>query len=175
MRAASFSVPDDASGVAAARRFTRACLGDWGLDGTSDVAVLLVSEAVTNALLHTGRSPSLQLRAGPAGLRVEVRDASPALPAPRHPDATATTGRGLQLLDALASRWGTEAHGGGKVVWFEVEVTEMGEPTADAPGATRSGGGHATRRPGGRVSGRVDRQSPLSGRYGGSTWARTGA
>ena len=120
-RTASLSVPEGPGGVGQARRFAQAQVGAWGLAALAEVTVLLVSEAVTNALLHTGSSPVLWLGARGGLLRVEVRDASPVLPALRPRNELAATGRGLRLIDALAARWGSESAAGGKVVWFELE------------------------------------------------------
>lgn len=170
-RAAEFAVPNDASGVSAARRFTQSCLTDWGMDGVAEVAALLVSEAVTNALLHTGLSPSMLLTADAGALRVEVRDASPALPTIKDHGATATTGRGLHLIDALASQWGARPDGTGKVVWFEVALAPDNSAAADdraASGSRRDG----PPRPGTRVSGRVSRADPAAGRLRGPTLLR---
>ena len=56
----------------------------------------------------------------PDRIRVEVHDADPTLPARREPDAERPGGRGLLLLEHLATSWGVEAADDGKVVWFEV-------------------------------------------------------
>jgi serine/threonine-protein kinase RsbW len=93
-----------------------------------EVARLLVSEVTTNALRHTasgtaggGFRVSYELRDD--RLRVEVYDAG-ALTTPqrRAHDLEAPGGRGLELLDALASRWGTLGGPEGRVVWFELDL-----------------------------------------------------
>jgi serine/threonine-protein kinase RsbW len=93
-----------------------------------EVARLLVSEVTTNALRHTssgtaggGFRVSYELRDD--RLRVEVYDAG-ALTAPqrRARDLEAPGGRGLELVDALASRWGTLGGPDGRVVWFELDL-----------------------------------------------------
>jgi histidine kinase-like protein len=89
----------------------------------SDVAELLTSELVTNALLHTDHDAVLTATVGPGGLRVEVRDfvaRRPRLCAP-DPDE-GTNGRGLFLVQSLADAWGVRSHGVGKSVWFELGV-----------------------------------------------------
>jgi anti-sigma regulatory factor (Ser/Thr protein kinase) len=113
----------DPGEVPRSRRVVREALGRWGLRLDEDIALLLVSELVTNALLH-GRPP-LHLRAMPVrnGLRVEVHDGAPdARPARLAGGALPDTrGRGLTIVSALASRWGTGASAHGKQVWFELD------------------------------------------------------
>ena len=90
--------------------------------GDSDLAELLTTEVVANAVRHAGTGDVL-LRAevGGAGLRVEVTDGSATPPAgPNLPDWQDESGRGLLLLDALATSWGSEPRPGGKCVWFEL-------------------------------------------------------
>jgi anti-sigma regulatory factor (Ser/Thr protein kinase) len=94
-----------------------------------ETARLLVSEAATNALLHSAsgeRGGSLevecQLEDG-RNLRVEVRDqGSASKPRPRAHARDALSGRGLEVLDALAKRWGSSGSPEGHTVWFELEV-----------------------------------------------------
>jgi len=109
--------------VAQARRLVEEYLRDRG-DEDGEVAVLLTSELVTNAILH-GHGP-LELRAHTEGsaLRIEVRDQEPASPPVLRSDAELTEigGRGLQLVDTLADRWGWSAEATGKVVWFELDA-----------------------------------------------------
>ncbi|MFI5101145.1 MAG: ATP-binding protein [Actinomycetes bacterium] len=113
----------DPEQVAEARRLVAGYLHDRGEDD-GEVAVLLVSELVTNAILY-GRAP-LELRAHTEGsaLRVEVRDQEPASPPVLRGDVDLAEvgGRGLQLVDTLADRWGWAAEEQGKVVWFELDT-----------------------------------------------------
>ena len=102
-----------------ARRFVRTSLTD--IDPSMlDAVELLTSELVTNAVIHAGSEPRLVLVLLPDRIRVEVHDADPTLPAQREPDAARPDGRGLLLLEQLATSWGVEAADEGKVVWFEV-------------------------------------------------------
>jgi anti-sigma regulatory factor (Ser/Thr protein kinase) len=88
------------------------------------VAVLLVSELVTNAVRHAGSTLTVAVAIGRAAVRVEVRDRSPRLPALRESTGGDDEwGRGLVLVDALASRWGAERLPSGKRVWFELDVS----------------------------------------------------
>lgn len=86
-----------------------------------EIAILLVSELVTNAVMH-GVSPfELRAQQTRSGLRVEVHDNNAlATPVLRGAGVLAESGRGLQLVDTLADRWGWSEDGAGKVVWFEI-------------------------------------------------------
>ncbi|MFJ4715593.1 ATP-binding protein [Streptomyces sp. NPDC088785] len=110
------------------RRALRELLRHWGRPGRAEIAELLTSELVTNALVHTGRDAELVATVGPRGLRVEVRDKVAHRPELGVPDADtgthSTHGRGLILVQSLADAWGVTALGvgrrSGKVVWFEL-------------------------------------------------------
>ncbi|MGW3148182.1 MULTISPECIES: ATP-binding protein [Streptomyces] len=103
------------------RRALRELLRHWGKPGRSEIAELLTSELVTNALVHTDHDAVLTVVLGPRGLRVEVRDfvaRRPRMCAPKADEGT--HGRGLVLVQSLADAWGVRAHGVGKSVWFEL-------------------------------------------------------
>jgi anti-sigma regulatory factor (Ser/Thr protein kinase) len=117
---AQLQIPPVSTGIGEARRFTRDQMKIWGLAGIADNAILMISELVTNAILHGGEGAVLTLLADDLKIRAEVRDSSPAMPVVRSYSETATTGRGMVIVDALASVWGTYAVDGGKVVWFEL-------------------------------------------------------
>jgi anti-sigma regulatory factor (Ser/Thr protein kinase) len=106
--------------VADARRFTGAYLSQWGLHGVQESAILLVSELVTNALLHAGGPARLELRPKADRVRICVSDDAPVEPTPQHPDDESDHGRGLMLVDMLAREWGVVPAGLGKTVWAEV-------------------------------------------------------
>jgi anti-sigma regulatory factor (Ser/Thr protein kinase) len=111
----------------------RACVRLWcdkmGFDETLCwTAALLTSEAVTNALLHASDRARLRVRAAPEGLLVEIEDDSEALPrGPRASDPDALGGRGLRLVDELATRWGYYPSRPGKVVWFHLARSGLEE------------------------------------------------
>ncbi|UXX96032.1 ATP-binding protein [Streptomyces sp. AD2-2] len=112
----------DLRAVPEARRALRELLRHWGRPGRSEIAELLTSELVTNALIHTDDDAVLTATVGPRGLRVEVRDFVARRPRLHVPDADdGTHGRGLVLVQSLADSWGVSAHGVGKSVWFELE------------------------------------------------------
>jgi anti-sigma regulatory factor (Ser/Thr protein kinase) len=89
-------------------------------DDLVPTAALLTSEVVTNAVVHTDGPVDVRARFDDERLRVEVRDASP-IP-PRRVDVVddAVGGRGVRLVDALSSAWGTSRIDHGKIVWFEL-------------------------------------------------------
>lgn len=88
----------------------------------ADTACLLASEVVTNGIAHTHQPISVHMLWTNDRLRVSVRDASPWLPRVRRASEDDEGGRGLHLIQALASAWGVirEPYGPGKRVWFEV-------------------------------------------------------
>nr|WP_043173221.1 ATP-binding protein [Streptomyces sp. NRRL B-24484] len=114
--------PGELSAVGAVRRRLRAVLDRWGLPPErADVAELLTSELITNALVHTPTGAVFDAALTPEGLlRIEVRDGAPGLPGRRAPGEYATSGRGLLLVEALADDWGVQLRGDGKVTWFEL-------------------------------------------------------
>nr|WP_245695396.1 ATP-binding protein [Streptomyces antibioticus] len=113
----------DLRAVPEVRRQLRELLRQWGRPGRSEIAELLTSELVTNALVHTDHDAVLTATVGPRGLRVEVRDFVARRPRLRVPNADdGTHGRGLVLVQSLADAWGVRAHGVGKAVWFELDA-----------------------------------------------------
>ena len=116
-------LPPDPASPGAARRFAADVLAQWGGDELADTVALLVSELVTNAVLHTAADVELCLCLELELLRVEVVDESGRPPERREADDEATSGRGLFIVDALADAWGVEPRGAGKAVWFELART----------------------------------------------------
>lgn len=177
--------PDPAE-VGRARRWARSRLVGSGIDADEPLAetlILIISELVTNAVVHTGCPAVLSMRlpgtpghagepdgagrpgapvpapapvtpygtvagagaaraerpGGAAGgavstVRVEVADRSARAPRPGHADEAATSGRGLELVDVLADRWGWRREGAGKRIWCEVDRCEpLGTPAFEPP------------------------------------------
>lgn len=110
----------EATSVGLARRFVATTLAAWGATGYTDPAVSICSELATNAVLHARTPFSVRLQLLGARLRLEVADGSAQAPRPRNYSTKATTGRGLGMVAALASDWGTTVHGSGKRVWVEL-------------------------------------------------------
>lgn len=113
-----------------ARRAVHTLLTAWGLDHVADEVDVVVSELVTNALLHSGEGAAgtgapvitfhLAVRAG--RLTTRVVDASPLPPRPEDAEETAESGRGLILVEALAADWGWEDLPDGKAVWAAFDL-----------------------------------------------------
>ncbi len=136
--------PDPAE-VGRARRWARSRLAGSGIGDDEPLAetlILLVSELVTNAVVHTGCPAVLRLllpgvsgaAAGAVSgtVRLEVADASAKPPAPRHAEGDDTGGRGLELVDGLADRWGWDPDGTGKRIWCELDRCRPASTVATA-------------------------------------------
>lgn len=95
---------------------------------------LVVTELLTNALLHGQEPVEVHAAVVDDHLRIEVHDASKAVPEERHTEPTAVTGRGLMLVAGLVERWGVDQSGDGKCVWAEFE-----SPTQTSATPGRSG------------------------------------
>ncbi|MFH9398197.1 ATP-binding protein [Streptomyces sp. NPDC017638] len=126
--------------VARARRLTQARLSGWSVCAdTCDSAALVVSELVTNAIVHTASDRVVcELHDHDDMLRIAVQDEGCAPgephPSPQRPDEE--HGRGLLLVDALCRAWGAQEHGPGLLVWAELPRTadaaaDPAEPRAD--------------------------------------------
>jgi anti-sigma regulatory factor (Ser/Thr protein kinase) len=124
-RSARVVLDDDPRAAGSARRFLREFLsGDGVSDDVAATAELCLSELVTNSIVHAGGR--IEVRATlDASLTVSVRDrGGPALDAApdADPDPLRVHGRGLQLVEALADRWGSERDAVGSRVWFSLEL-----------------------------------------------------
>ncbi|WP_406401556.1 ATP-binding protein [Streptomyces sp. NBC_00879] len=116
-------------GARVARHLAVHQLDGWGIpygSDLSDSAALIVAELTANAVTHarvSGRDFELRLTLWPLTLRIEVSDArGDREPTPKPPTPDAETGRGLLLVDALATNWGTADRVIGKTVWVELPL-----------------------------------------------------
>lgn len=123
---AEWVFPAAPDAVRTARSLVRHTLREWELDSVVDVAALLVSELVTNALRHATGPIGVRVVRGPAGaagvLLVEVSDPLPDPPRERVARPDDEDGRGLQLVASATRRWGTRPGEAGKTVWFELAL-----------------------------------------------------
>ncbi|WP_030236391.1 MULTISPECIES: ATP-binding protein [unclassified Streptomyces] len=147
--------PDPAE-VGRARQWARSRLAGSGIradESLAETLILLVSELVTNAVVHTGCPAVLRLSlpgaaTGEAIVRLEVADRSLRAPVPRCADDDATGGRGLALVDGLADRWGWSAEGAGKRIWCELDCDAASRDAAACGSGAVPYGGSATAREG---------------------------
>jgi anti-sigma regulatory factor (Ser/Thr protein kinase) len=123
---ASVDLPPVVHSVPVARHVVLDLMRAWGAPQDRDDAALLVTEVVTNVVDHVGGEASftLELEVSDGWLLVAVVDGSSVLPVVRELDRERPRGRGLQLVEAIAERWGTEEHHGGKRIWFQLPPPE---------------------------------------------------
>ena len=110
--------------VALARRWSQDVLVSFGAPELGDTMALLVSELVSNVVLHARTPCQLSILQDQGRIRVEVQDGSDRLPGVNaRTDPLAQSGRGMQLVDGLSAAYGVEPEPqGGKRVWFELVV-----------------------------------------------------
>ena len=118
-----------------ARRFVKAALDECPV---ADLVILLSNELVTNAVVHTrsGDEGLFEVRvwSGPSSACVAVLDGgSDGKPSPAALDTVHESGRGLALVDALATHWGHAGGSDGRITWFVVRWQDDGQPRG-APG-----------------------------------------
>ena len=128
LSSAATTLRPEPQAVAAARRFVNKTLTQWGHPGHVDPACLLVSEILTNAVRHARAPIGLRLHHTAREITAEITDDSTHLPHRRLPGPDDESGRGLMLVDALASEWGTRPAETGKTVWFTLAVDLVQEP-----------------------------------------------
>lgn len=128
-------VPADSSAASIARRFVGSALRGWRVDEeVVATAELCVSELVTNAVIHSRTASTVTVRVDEEYVLVMVQDRGGVGPV-RRPDGMdpeAISGRGLALVDALASAWSAEHSADGTTVWFELAL----QPTASLAGVS---------------------------------------
>jgi hypothetical protein len=158
--------PPEPVSVSHARRFLHETVDIWSLQAVGDDAAVVLSELATNAVIHARTDFTVRLSpSGQQALRLSVTDGSAEMPR-RVTDRHATSGRGLELIDALSADWGATRNGvEGKAVWAVLSphhLHPLGAPRPELPGrrplspgqslGELSGGGHPSagtyRRPG---------------------------
>jgi anti-sigma regulatory factor (Ser/Thr protein kinase) len=127
---ASTTLPGEASSVPTARRWVESVLESWGYPVAGWSAAQIVSELATNCALHARSEYRVSVDATATAIRLEVADNSVAPPEQRRFSETATTGRGLQIVAALAQDWGVVTRTDGKTIWVELALDED-EPDPD--------------------------------------------
>lgn len=120
---ATWSAAPEAEAAGRLRALVHRRWTEWGLpDDVIDEALLVVNELVSNAVDHARSALRLHLLYDGSLLRIRVRDLSHESPQLRPHDVTAARGRGLQMVDSLATRWGWARHDDGKTVWATVAI-----------------------------------------------------
>ncbi|MFE0381202.1 ATP-binding protein [Streptomyces inhibens] len=129
---AAYHFSSDSRSAGRAREALRRHLRRWRITGEEACsAVLLLSELVTNAVTaQASPAPEIGVRLtlSDSLLRLEVRDASDELPMMNQAEEDEECGRGLVLVDALASGWGVDRDDIGKIVWAELAVSDASAP-----------------------------------------------
>lgn len=116
-----------------ARRFVRARVGELGFHRLVDDVALVVSELVTNVMLHAQGPSRVSVYLRHGRVRLEVADDSSNVPERRGFSDHAVTGRGLTLVESLSASWGTTVSPmGGKVVWADFDIIADVRRTAPA-------------------------------------------
>ena len=121
---AELVLESERSAPRAARHWVMRAIAEAGIGGASNQVVeLLTGELVSNAVVHgpTGGTVTVQVQIDGTVVRVLVSDTGGGVPTVGHPEPTAPSGRGLALVEALSSSWGTQKRADGKTVWFEVQ------------------------------------------------------
>ncbi|GAU64846.1 hypothetical protein SSP35_01_01820 [Streptomyces sp. NBRC 110611] len=139
--ASTHHFPSDYRSVRRAREALRHQLGIWHVIGElACLAELLVSELVTNAVkAQVPPAPEIGVRftLTDGRLRLEVHDSSDELPMMNQAEEDEECGRGLLLVDVLASGWGVDRDDTGKTVWAELAVGGGSQPGRPTPGQNR--------------------------------------
>ncbi|WSD98883.1 ATP-binding protein [Streptomyces sp. NBC_01474] len=153
VRRSSFELAPHPGSAAQARKLTRAHLSGWAVcDDTCDAAALVISELVTNAIVHTASSRIVcELHDGDDRVRIAVRDEGWA-PGEPHPARRVAPeeehGRGLLLVAAVSTAWGAQETGPGLLVWAELARDADSAEDADATqGHSSVAGPHGIPRP----------------------------
>ncbi|WP_157548208.1 ATP-binding protein [Nonomuraea candida] len=114
-------LPQEMNSITMARHLAGEALREHGYRGRHEDVLLVVSELVTNALVHGDGPPELRIGVRAGRVRVEVGDTGAKLPETRDPGPS--SGWGLHVVRLLCTGWGVSPGEGGKVVWCELAVT----------------------------------------------------
>jgi anti-sigma regulatory factor (Ser/Thr protein kinase) len=159
----SIRLPGDPTSAHAARTFVGETLETWRVGAyVLEAAVLLTSELVTNAILHAQSPVRVIVSSGLGSVTIGISDDSEQLPSRQAGGDDLGGGRGLQIVEALASRWGTSRNEDGKTVWFELASGQRPRRLGaggQAELASSTGGTPPT-------SSREDRRASLTGSRG---------
>ncbi|WP_406289382.1 ATP-binding protein [Embleya sp. NBC_00896] len=161
-----------------ARKAVRTTLAGWGWDEDRVApAVLVLSELLTNAQLHTDGDVALALRRTRRGARLSVTDTDLGMPTRRDTGPEHEGGFGLHILDTITTGWGVRTHRAGKTVWADIDAPRPDTRHRPRPVRARSGAASAQVAIGsGRRAGlAAGRRGTRPGRSVGWVWLRVGA
>jgi anti-sigma regulatory factor (Ser/Thr protein kinase) len=133
----TLDLPPDPRSATRARELVRAHLAPLAPPEAVEVAALLVTELVTNAVLHARTTIALAIDIEPGRILLRVADESDAVPTRRNYAPEAATGRGLALVDQLATAWGVDTSSEGKEVWAEIAFAPVASDGSGAREAQR--------------------------------------
>lgn len=128
LRRAGLAFDCEVVSIPVARHFASRKVKEWGFAGIRDDVALLVSELVTNVVRHTDSGGIIDLVEQERGMHVAVTDGSRDEPIVGRGDPVDPSGRGLKLVEHLASEWGVVVRREGKTVWFELVATRCAPP-----------------------------------------------
>ncbi len=138
---ARIDLPATPRSVVAARRVLRELLCVWGAPQDREDAELLTTELVANVVDHVGGDEALTQEVDLAEdwLRIGVVDGSAVRPVVQELSGVRMRGRGLQMVAAIATRWGVDDHHGGKRVWLDLVPAAVSAGLAPVPGGDAPG------------------------------------
>jgi anti-sigma regulatory factor (Ser/Thr protein kinase) len=139
-RVLTLRLPPEARSATRARAVTREHLATICPPRAVESAALVVTELVSNAVRHAETEMLLVLNVAPGHIDVRVQDASPALPERREAGPESLSGRGLAIVDELASAWGVEERDGTKIVWATIAIEHDGERDVATDGVSSANG-----------------------------------
>jgi anti-sigma regulatory factor (Ser/Thr protein kinase) len=131
----TLDLPPEPMSATVARQVTRKHLAVSCPSEAVEIAALLVTELVTNAVLHARTAIVLAVDCAPGRVFIRVADRSASVPRHRTYGTDAATGRGIALVDELATSWGVERSPHGKAVWCEIDFP-VATPRRDAKQAS---------------------------------------
>ena len=120
VRTAEAALALDRTSPRQSRQLARLALTGWCDDEVLSSIELLISELVSNSVEHAETDVDVRIAVGTTMARVEVTDRSPSVPVMRSPDDYSPDGRGMLIVDKVATRWGVQARRTSKCVWFEI-------------------------------------------------------
>jgi len=120
LRTARTALPQAAESVRASRQLARRALDGWCDVDVQASVELLISELTTNGIRHADSDIDVRISIGANHVRVEVADRSEIAPTVLNAGSDDASGRGMRIVDELASRWGVQRRRTGKCVWFEL-------------------------------------------------------